>query len=1569
MPEESASHTASSRTLSEAILKTASKQNASTSTTTMAPLQEGQQGETSAFSSPTSTPAQPPRSNAGGRTPSSSSTSRAGAALLPNPWRGRMVQTQHDGNKWGLVVLEDEDNDTLHVQIGYVSLCSARTPPASPSRRPSKENSRRSSRSRAGSAGGGNGTPTAVSKSSRRPSEDQTDTIFNEPTAGEKEEVVLVSKKKILNSSYAPLGVCLYTKVGIGVLVGFRPENDCHILRLPHSSTTAYLQRDQLVGISPACPELPVTTPYGVGICVRKSESYDTWTIKLNHHEHGGTAYLKADKINCDARFVPLVEAGKRKWKRKQWKTYTLLAKLQKVAQESGVIEKITTAYEESSAEFSSVYDTAKKAWDTTVDVVEKEVVLPTIGETLTGGSPTTSPGKDSEVVDKSAAAPDGNVDNQDPLVASTSKSPSPPESGEENAFKTPPIDDNELQSAEESSPEENDDGTIVDGQFADAQQGDEEFVKAQKYVEEEADRLKKLAETKLEEHADIVQEVYSQIDKLEHQKEKMLETMAEFGEKAALEIGKDEDVKEVVKLVEQAKDEAAQVLASELEKGAKVYESSKMANLVNETSKRLQEKLDKLSAISGQKLEEISTTPEANQQGQQLNKGLQDFMDRIAQKNAVWQAKGTALFGSVQRRYLAGPDGWIAKTRKKLQLVLKEDQLGLKQWDFTTYTNSFQKQANELNTEVTESAFGEQKERAKFTKKAVNSAAEQLVAIAKPDESAAELLAKLDRMRGMDMLEAIDLQGILDKAGIHVPSYVATYFQEDNTPASTTSQNDDDFKFDVSTLTNAKGEKVLQKVLDDQNLVGKAQEMVGHVEGVLDKVSDLAQNKTVQSLLQNVIGTSNQTEQQIATYGTDMGETLMQKLETIDVDEALEMTEKTLADLQDPVKRAQMVDNLVDSAVDGLMSLLPKIHIDNMEGQSHDFSYLVGNIDLGGFKLRKECVNVKINFETATTENLQEGFELVSLHAWNMSCILEKVHFSFEQQNFPYLNGEGIAKCFASDISLRLGFSVRWKNGAPQLYMSRRMVDIDFLTMEIEESWFSALYNVLISAFSNLIRNYVNDKIEDQIDQNVGLLTGSLDTLLTYDAVKPWLASLAPRDKDGKILPEVIPVNDPSKEGAADKNRLPLSSERRALAEAKKKEQEELRKKQKKLGSPKQGALSPSRKIDPNAYYQFKPEGRTVGFSAGSGANNSGPNFSGQQQAQERRSEQESLSDLASALAQMTVMRSMLKSLKTGKPVTKGQVQQVLFSALFAVEDEAVKQCLSEIHEMLTRVNNKTSSSSSKQPSASSTSGSSTTADGASSKDAAGGGLFGRVGGFVKSAVSTASAAVTSASSPQPQNATAASMQEVISGDERKQLIFALGLALSLPKFQQPTLQVREMNKKCLRNRKEQDPNKLIPLSELRELTILWSDFNRKMMEDLNALKEKATEEVDLIVVKSAKFKTVVGNLNICQDALLKIKMDLTKSSQLRDRRQLETIILHLLDAIRCHTDGSDLLHELTDERQRQRRSRGRTGSAGSQSSMTSQASTPAGGGSPVVGGMGGKDHHMLPGAAGGKK
>jgi len=292
-----------------------------------------------------------------------------------------------------------------------------------------------------------------------------------------------------------------------------------------------------------------------------------------------------------------------------------------------------------------------------------------------------------------------------------------------------------------------------------------------------------------------------------------------------------------------------------------------------------------------------------------------------------------------------------------------------------------------------------------------------------------------------------------------------------------------------------------------------------------------------------------------------------------------------------------------------------------------------------------------------------------------------------------------------------------------------------------------------------------------------------------------------------------------------------------------------------------------------------------------------------------------------------------------TSTSVPRSQVQQALFSALYATETEDVKTCLNEIHGALLKSDKKQIT------------------------------VTNKIGGFLKSITGGNSATA----APTVSN-------EMVTSEERKQLIFGLGLALSPPKVQLPTLKVREFHKICQLNRKETDPNKLVALRDLTITTISWFEINQKLTEELKEIRAKhskdrskkstgstatasgsttattngptstatpdssATEGQNnseapnrsssskqkvQALIEGQKMKEVCQNLGICQDALTRIKMDIVQSSRLRERKQLETITLHLLDAVRCHTDGGDLIYEINEIRMQSRKRKRPTNAA----------------------------------------
>ncbi len=1373
--------------------------------------------------------------------PSTAATAQFAGLSDLSPSRRQQIQNslKISGRRvWGLCVLDDEKQHKLTVRLAVnriaTDVSSAPTSPATETR----------------------ATENRVGEAARKKTHlrlmhaDLRSTESSECSAASSllQDIVL-PKADITRTSFTAIGVPIETTLGIGILIGFRPgastHADIHVVRYPLFSTTAYLNRDSLKRERHVCPELPVHTPYGMGVACRENKTYDSWTVKMTSTDTQFQCHLNEQRIRCDARFVPLVEAGKRKWKKKQLKTFALLEKLHKLAVDTGVVEKLNTTMEE--IEIKKIVNTTKKAWEATTEIIEKQTteivtVADEVGNMLERDSKNFGgqQGLEKEKVegkrdqgshsagDEDDAGEDGflsagDSDEEDSSIPPTSSAASGVNAVDKTGtapVQTKGFVQGAITVAGAAAPANQKDVSDLN-EFADASAGDEEILRLQAIAEKTAQKLQSDVNQKLAE-TNMVAEVEDLTTHLKQQGEKITTELSTFGEKALEELTKESEIQQAIKTMEVYKKDAE----VRLQECGQIYEKSKLADVVEKSRIRLEEKMERLRLAvpqggpQGQQPEGGGTSAEGGQEATgtsatalALTENLTKLTENLANNQAVWQQKGAALFGVLQRNYLAGPDGWIAKTRKKLQQVLKDDALGLREWDFATYTNSvlveqqIKETADTLQTEAQSQAkdaidtvAASTRERGKLAKKVVNSAAEQILQYAKPEESALELLIKLESMRGMEMLDAIDLQGILDKAGIQVPKQVANFFVEtDHDSTSPGGGKNADTNVGSALKNLVSGETVLTKVLDDENLVLQTQNMVGHLETALDKVGVLAENKTVQSLLQNIGagaggGKNGGVLDSIMNPGTLMNPgdinqsfdnsmgSLMNRIENLDVEHAVESTEKLVADLQDPVKRGELINSMLDSAVDVVMGLLPKIHIENLEGESSGFHYAVGNIDLGGFKVRKEKVTLKINFETATAENLLNGFELVSFHAAGMSCILEKLSFSFEQQSFPYLNGEGSAMSFANNISLHLGFGVRWWKNVPQLYLTRREVDIASLELEIEESWFSAVYNVLIAAFSNLIKSYVCDSIEVQIDDHVDTVVHSLDGLLQHEIVKPWLASLAPprkdKKKDKKVkLKEVKTIKDsPASTAAgtaateADKDKsklsklpatptigaatpatpaadksnadadadsssdedeiltvvhpdgsvtrrpknkpLPLSSERAAEARAQKKAIEEA---QKKIALAKKDEASSPEQKAANAANLESIKQRAMSVYEEYRRNSNSENK------QRLTGDASTMEEFGAALAQMSVMRSVLKSLKAGKAVTRGQAQGGVFSAIYAVDDEEVKQCLNDVHAILVN-----------QPAAGGSSGGNNS-PGGSSRDSQNKSTASKVGGWVK--------------------------------------------------------------------------------------------------------------------------------------------------------------------------------------------------------------------------------------------
>lgn len=95
---------------------------------------------------------------------------------------------------------------------------------------------------------------------------------------------------------------------------------------------------------------------------------------------------------------------------------------------------------------------------------------------------------------------------------------------------------------------------------------------------------------------------------------------------------------------------------------------------------------------------------------------------------------------------------------------------------------------------------------------------------------------------------------------------------------------------------------EILSKVLDDEAVLGETDKVVAKLEEAIDTVADLAQNKTVRALLTSAGDLIPQDD--LENGGADMGNVVISHLENLDIEAAVQLTEQTLQDLQDPAKR-----------------------------------------------------------------------------------------------------------------------------------------------------------------------------------------------------------------------------------------------------------------------------------------------------------------------------------------------------------------------------------------------------------------------------------------------------------------------------------------------------------------------------------------------------------------------------------------------------------------------------------------------------------------------------------------
>ncbi|RHY77120.1 hypothetical protein DYB38_007786, partial [Aphanomyces astaci] len=131
----------------------------------------------------------------------------------------------------------------------------------------------------------------------------------------------------------------------------------------------------------------------------------------------------------------------------------------------------------------------------------------------------------------------------------------------------------------------------------------------------------------------------------------------------------------------------------------------------------------------------------------------------------------------------------------------------------------------------------------------------------------------------------------------------------------------------------------------------------------------------------------------------------------------------------------------------------------------------------------------------------LAKAKELAQVTDDNPALLREKVTEAVSKlkvNKFPYLNGGGTADAEVLGGCVSLGFRVAEKvamaDGTWQPTLAVSSIEIEIkedLTLQINGSWFSTVYNVLASVFKDLIKDYIASTLEGSlIDHVVSLVT-----------------------------------------------------------------------------------------------------------------------------------------------------------------------------------------------------------------------------------------------------------------------------------------------------------------------------------------------------------------------------------------------------------------------------------------------------------------------------------------------
>lgn len=192
------------------------------------------------------------------------------------------------------------------------------------------------------------------------------------------------------------------------------------------------------------------------------------------------------------------------------------------------------------------------------------------------------------------------------------------------------------------------------------------------------------------------------------------------------------------------------------------------------------------------------------------------------------------------------------------------------------------------------------------------------------------------------------------------------------------------------------------------------------------------------------------------------------------------------------------MFSQMTDSCLDYLLEFLPSIVIPDISGLKDSIEYTIANLDMSGFRLRKEDVEIRVN---DMFDNSKEQ-EVLVLDVQHIGSQFRRLRWKYQQRYFPNLSGDGAADAFVHDGSIRLGFKIKKKEVMkgkmkvfePKVVLSSKKVSIAKIELKVDECKYAWLYNLLASLFAESIREYITKSLSETLTDNMSVLLGMLN-------------------------------------------------------------------------------------------------------------------------------------------------------------------------------------------------------------------------------------------------------------------------------------------------------------------------------------------------------------------------------------------------------------------------------------------------------------------------------------------